>query len=60
MNFLTRSQAALALSHIAGIDKHIAATSIVDGFDDNGIDAIYFDEVIRTVYVVQSKWMESG
>lgn len=58
--FLSRSQAALALSHVAGIDREAAAASVVDGFNDNGVDAIYFDEEVKAVYVVQSKWVQSG
>ena len=37
-----------------------AAGSIVDGGDDNGIDAIYFDDVESKLYVVQSKWIYNG
>lgn len=58
--FLTRSQAALALQHVADLEKDEAAQAIVDGFDDNGIDAIYFDEVVGECYIVQSKWNSSG
>ncbi|MEM7537492.1 MAG: hypothetical protein AAF639_35305 [Chloroflexota bacterium] len=59
-NFLTRSQAALTIRHIAALTNEAAADTIVDSFDDNGIDAIYFDEDIREVYIVQSKWTEAG
>jgi hypothetical protein len=58
--FLTRSQAALALGYVADIEESVAAAALVDGYDDNGIDAIYFDEDVGEVYVVQSKWTESG
>ena len=30
------------------------------GYDDNGIDAIYFDRLNAVLYVVQSKWLKSG
>jgi hypothetical protein len=59
-HFLTRSQAALTLCYVADIAEDMAATAIVDGFEDNGIDAIYFDEDLGEVYVVQSKWTEGG
>jgi hypothetical protein len=59
-NLLTRGQAALALTHIAHISKEEAAAAVVDGFNDNGIDAIYFDETAEILYVVQSKWVSSG
>lgn len=59
-NRLTRGQAALVLSHAAHISKEEAAATVVDGFDDNGIDAIYFDESVQILYAVQSKWVSSG
>jgi len=58
--FLTRSLAAFSLSQLAGIDDLTSAASVVDGYDDNGIDAIYFDNNDKKVYIVQSKWMNSG
>src|SRR5918998_318977 len=58
--FLTRSQAALTLCYVADISEDVAANAVVDGYDDNGIDAIYFDEDLSEVYVVQSKWTEAG
>ena len=59
-HFLTRAQAALALSQIADVNNAVASSAIVDGFDDNGIDAIYFDNELRIVYVIQSKWDSTG
>jgi hypothetical protein len=59
-HFLTRAQAALALSQVADVNNAVASNAIVDGFDDNGIDAIYFDNELRIVYVVQSKWDSTG
>jgi hypothetical protein len=59
-NFLTRSQAALAVFYASGVDRMAAAKSVTDGFNDNGIDAIYFDEEIGTAYIVQSKWVSGG
>jgi len=58
--FLTRSLSAFALAQLAGINDSIAAACVVDGYDDNGIDAIYYDTTDNKVYIVQSKWMESG
>jgi hypothetical protein len=51
--FLTRSQAVLTLCYVADIADDVAATAIVDGYDDNGIDAIYFDEDLGEVCVVR-------
>ncbi len=58
--FLTRSLASCVLSFMAEIDKKVAADCITDGYDDNGIDAIYYDQEKHIVYVVQSKWVEAG
>lgn len=58
--FLTRSLAAYALMHMAGIDEDIASRCVVDGFDDNGIDAIYINPAEHLVFLVQSKWMHNG
>ena len=58
--FLTRSVAAYALMQIAGIDEDVSCRCIVDGYDDNGIDAIYINPSEHVVYLVQSKWMHNG
>ncbi len=57
---LTRSLAAYALYYQAAIPPEIAAKSITDGGEDNGIDAIYHDESNKRLYIVQSKWIHSG
>jgi len=58
--FLSRSLAAYTLTQVAKIEDEIAARCVVDSFDDNGIDAIYFDRDNYIFYVVQSKWRKSG
>ncbi len=57
---LTRATAALAVAVLAGIDAEEACQAVTDGFDDNGIDAIYVDVVEPSLIVVQSKWSKSG
>ena len=37
-----------------------ASNAIVDGRDDNGIDAIFFDKETKTLWLVQSKWIKDG
>lgn len=59
-NFLSRALAAYALTIEAIADVDIAGASITDGFDDNGIDAIYYDRSIKTLWLVQSKFIDSG
>src|SRR5689334_3898966 len=57
---LTRSLSAFALAQIAGIDDAFAADAVVDGAQDNGLDAIYYDLTEHVCYIVQSKWITSG
>lgn len=57
----TRGLAAFALSSLVeDLDEAIAAAHVTDGSKDCGIDALYIDEATKVVYVVQSKWHESG
>ncbi len=58
--FLTRALAAYAIQYYAEISSNIAAESITDGARDNGIDAIYYNERKKILYIVQSKWIHSG
>ncbi|WP_212005730.1 AIPR family protein [Chitinophaga sp. HK235] len=59
-NFLSRALAAYALTMEAGATVESAGQSVTDGYDDNGIDAIYFDRPARTLWLVQSKYIENG
>ncbi len=54
--FLSRALAALAIKSLAAVGAKIAAVSVVDGFNDCGIDAVYFDANTDILYLVQSKW----
>lgn len=58
--FLSRGQAALAIMHLSGVTADIAAKSVVDGYDDNGIDAVHYDPNEQILYMVQSKWDSDG
>jgi hypothetical protein len=53
---LSRSIAAVALHIVSDLDISAASANIVDGSNDNGIDAIYYDTVNRTLFLIQSKW----
>lgn len=57
---LTRSLAAYAIYYHAQVTDEVAGKSITDGAEDNGIDAIFYDERNKTLYIVQSKWIHSG
>ena len=58
--FLTRSLAAYCLVMLAGLSEADAASAVTDEYNDNGIDAIHYDEQAQTLYIIQSKWHNSG
>ncbi|MDA2423151.1 AIPR family protein [Bacillus thuringiensis] len=57
---LTRSLTAYSIHFLAQVEPDIAGKCITDGSDDNGIDAIHYDERSKTLYLVQSKWIHDG
>jgi hypothetical protein len=57
---LSRSLAALAIVALSEADDQAACESITDGFDDLGLDAIYFETAENTLYVITSKWRGAG
>lgn len=57
---LTRALAAYAVYSVGGSNEIEAANSVVDGGDDNGIDAIYYSPNLKRMTLVQSKWSKSG
>ena len=57
---LSRSLAAYIIHHLAGCDPTEAARSVIDGSEDNGIDAIFFHDAEEKLYIVQSKWFKDG
>lgn len=58
--FLSRGLAAFSLHILASISTEEAGAAVIDGFDDNGIDAIYYDEQQTVLYIVQSKLLQEG
>jgi hypothetical protein len=58
--FHTRAQAAYSLVVLAKLEPKDAAAAVTDAYDDNGIDAVYFDQDEKTLYLVQSKWHKNG
>jgi hypothetical protein len=58
--FLSRSLAAFSLIGLVDIEPVKAADAVIDGGQDNGIDAIYFDKQQKILYLVQSKWSQQG
>jgi hypothetical protein len=57
---MSRALAAFAVAEYAQVSPVEAASDVVDGFGDHGIDALGVDRQNGTVVVVQSKWDESG
>jgi AIPR protein len=57
---LSRGLAAYALMIRAAAPPETAAAAVTDGGQDNGLDAIYFDESNKRLYLVQSKWIRDG
>ncbi|MHC5225053.1 AIPR family protein [Ignatzschineria sp. LJL83] len=58
-NFLTKALCAYFLHAYADADIHQAAKSIVDGREDNGIDAIFIDSD-NIIWLLQSKYIKNG
>lgn len=56
----SRSIAAYSLNVLAEINCDLAAKAVVDGPDDNGIDALFFDKKQKTLWVVQAKWIQKA
>jgi len=54
-NRLSRSLAALAVEELADITLAQAANAVVDGGNDNGIDAVCFDRATNHLWLVQAK-----
>lgn len=59
-HFLTRSLSAYAIHYLSGAELKECASSVTDGGNDNGIDAIYLDEPQKRLYLIQSKWIKDG
>ena len=58
--FLSRALAAFAVAYTAKIEPEDAAKAVTDGWDDNGLDAIFYHPSERVLYLVQSKWRQDG
>ena len=56
----SRALAAFCVSALTRADPEGAARSVVDGYGDQGIDAVYFDKEEDRLYIIQSKWRQKG
>lgn len=57
---ISRAFSAFALQTLFNLDAVTAARAVVDDYDDKGIDAIYYHEDDKTLYLVQSKLKASA
>ena len=57
---LSRAFSAFALHRLCDISQVDAAKAVVDDFDDNGIDAIYYMAATETLYIIQAKLKASA
>ena len=55
---LSRAFSAFVIHKMLNISIAVAAKSVVDDFDDNGIDAIYYDTATKTLFLLQTKYMK--
>lgn len=60
LKLLSRCLAAYAVFCIGRSSEIEAASSVIDGTNDNGIDAIYYSPATKRMILVQSKWSIKG
>ncbi|MWA04945.1 hypothetical protein F8568_032190 [Actinomadura sp. LD22] len=58
--FLSRALAASAVRLVIGCEYKDAGLAVIDGENDQGIDAVAVDETSRHVWLVQAKWSDAG
>ncbi|GGV15723.1 hypothetical protein GCM10010182_40890 [Actinomadura cremea] len=58
--FLSRALAAAAVRLSTGCDFETAGRAVIDGENDQGIDAVAVSENSRDVWLVQAKWSDTG
>ncbi|MGH7932710.1 MAG: AIPR family protein [Candidatus Binataceae bacterium] len=56
---LSRAFSAFSISRLCDISAADAATSVVDDFDDNGVDLIFYHARTETLYMLQAKLKKS-
>ncbi|WP_234435742.1 AIPR family protein [Streptomyces sp. NRRL F-2747] len=57
--FLSRAVAATAIRRVTGWEHKTCAEAVIDGSDDNGIDAVAVMDGTQ-VWLVQAKWSDKG
>ena len=59
-DFLSRALAAFSAHRLAGASITDAASSVVDGGGDGGIDGVYFSRATNTLWLIQAKYIHAG
>jgi hypothetical protein len=59
-DFLSRALAAFSAHKLAGASITDAASSVVDGGGDGGIDGVYFSPAANTLWLIQAKYIHAG
>lgn len=57
---LSRSYAFFALKSFTDLDYEAINESVTDGYNDYGIDCLYWDRRNNNFYIIQSKWIKSA
>lgn len=57
---VSRGMNAFVIEHLTGCSSMEAALSVTDSGDDNGIDAIYYDNSTNCLYLCQAKYDHDG
>ncbi len=56
---INRALGAFAIHTLFGVSAQVASKAVIDDFQDNGIDAIYYQKETETLHLVQSKFKSS-
>ena len=59
-HFLSRALAALVVRNLTDCSNSDAAEAVIDGRDDNGIDALAIEDARSHLWLVQTKWSDAG
>lgn len=60
ITFLSRSLALYAIMMNTDCSVEEIQNSLTDGYNDNGIDAVFCDDDQKIMYLIQSKWSTDG
>lgn len=58
--FRTRALSAMVVRYLRGCSAQDATDCVIDGDDDQDIDAIAYDEDDRRIWLIQTKWSDNG